>query len=141
MLGVPAEGTIAAEARRITPAVSTASAEADKALDLLLDSAKALRRGDDKQAAKLAIAAKRHVDKGLLGLEALEPSDHEELQTYLQKTIAGYRLFSKGITSYARGIEELDFKLLEESALKSQAGFQEVYDASEDLFRFLRSQS
>jgi hypothetical protein len=140
VLGVPTEGTIVAEGKRISPALYVAQAEADKALDLLMDSAPALKHRDFKEAAKLATEAKRHVDKGLSGLEALEPPDYDELQAYLKKTIDGYRLLSAGVASYVKGIKKLDPKLIREAAQKAEQGLQEVSDATEELFRFLRSQ-
>jgi hypothetical protein len=102
VLGVPSEGTIVAEGKRISPALYVAQAEADKALDLLIDSAAAAKHRDFKEAAKLATEAKRHVDKGLSGLEALEPPDYDELQAYLKKTIDGYRLLSAGVARCER---------------------------------------
>jgi len=115
-------------------------AQADKALDLLTESASALKFRFFKEAAKLATEAKRHVDKGLSRLEALEPPDYDELQAYLQKTIDGYRLLSDGVASYVKGIKKFDPKLIREAAQKFEQGLQEVNDAAEELFRFLRSQ-
>jgi hypothetical protein len=140
VVGVPPEGTIAAEAEKIRPALYSVQAEANKAVDLFLDSASALKHHDLKEAAKLATEAKRHVDKGLSRLEALETPDYDELKAFLQETIDGYRLLSDGLASYARGIEKLEPKLIREGALKAEKGSQDVSDAQEELFRFLRSQ-
>ena len=140
VVGVPSEGTIVAEAKKMSPALFTADAEANKAFDLVLDSTTAVKHGDVKRAAKLATQAKRHVDKGLSGLEALQPPDYDELQAYLQKTIDGYQLLSDGFATYVKGIEKLDPKLIRKGFQKATTGFQEVNDATEELFQFLRSQ-
>jgi hypothetical protein len=139
VLGVPPEGTIVAEGKKMSPALFAAEAESNKAFDLALDSTTAVKHGDFKRAAKLATEAKRHVDKGLSGLEALQPPDHDELQAYLQKTIDGYQLLSDGFGGLVKGIEKLDPKLIREGLQKAATGFQEVNDATEELFRFLRS--
>jgi len=140
VLGVPSEGTIVAEAKKMSPALFAAEAESNKAFDLVSGSTTALKHGDVERAAKLATEAKRHVDQGLSGLEVLEPPDYDELQTFLEKTIAGYRLLSEGFASYLKGIEKLDPKLIREGIQKAETGFQAVNDATEELFRFLRSQ-
>lgn len=140
VVGAPSEGTVAAEVLKIRPVYRAANLEASEAFDLSVKMAVALKHGDLRQAAKLAGQAKRHVDRGLSGLEALSPPDYDELRAFLQNTVNGYRLLSDGFASYNEGIKNLDLKLLRQANQQTKLGFQDVNGAVEDLLRFLRSQ-
>jgi len=46
----------------------------------------------------------------------------------------------RGILRVVKGIQKLDPKLIRKGFQKATTGFQEVNDATEELFQFLRSQ-
>ena len=107
VLGVPTEGTIVAEGKKNqSGSINVAQAEADKASRPPHGQRTRTHSiGEFKEAAKLATRAKRHVDKGLSGLEAFEPPDYDELQAYLKKTIDGIPTTLAGGASYVKGIK------------------------------------
>jgi hypothetical protein len=140
VIGAPAEGTISAEAQKIAEAVRAANVELRKVLDANLAMLGALKRSDLDQAEKQANGGKRHADLALLRLESLPPSSYDELQDFQQDMIHGYQLVSSGFGSYAKGIPKLDLKVIRKGDEQTKTGLEDISEATQNLFTFLRSQ-
>lgn len=140
ILGTPAEGTIVADALKMQAAVRAANVEVREVLDINLAMVNALKQSDINHAAKLAKEAKRHADRALSRLEALPPSDYDELQMFLQDTIHGYQLVSDGFDSYVKGIAQLDLNIIRKGDDETKTGFKEINEATVNFFKFLRAQ-